>query len=224
MIRTSLRYHYPLLTVWNAILIHNQVLFDIYKPRTATRGRQSSKKKRNNLILPSAFEHFLDTSKADAWRKIFENPAIFMGIKQKGNNVYRCLYISSSRPLSNIFYLLQVLAPGMLVISRKHQLDDADVKVSRVLPRPEWIQSSRVLNMEVMPGRTVALLAAAKDRKIAFHEERTTRPRYNSDRESEHTIIRYWGNDDTSATWEGEGYDWTVCDKDCGWCGRCQFW
>jgi hypothetical protein len=62
----------------------------------------------------------------------------------------------------------------MFVICHEYQLQDADMKVSRVLPRPTWIES----NIEM--SKMDALLAAAKDRKIAFHEERTARPQNNS--------------------------------------------
>ena len=225
--------------------------------RANNKGSQPQTEK---LILPKTFASFLDISKANTWRTIFENPAIFKAGK-KGTNKKIDLYIESSPPLSNIFYLLQVLAPGMLVIYHEYQIywQDVDVKVSRVLPRASWIES----NIEFM-SKTDALLAAAKDRKIAFHEERTTRPQNNSRRHnsssgtatatgtnapfpaaakkdqktpsrkkktpgrprnnshhgnSEYTIIPgYLNSDDMDMGW-----DWAVCDKDCGWCGRCRF-
>jgi len=71
-----------------------------------------------------------------------------------------------------------------------------------------------MLGMEVMGGME-ALLAAAKDQNIAFHEERTARLRYNYS-QSRDSGFRDSGNDQ-------EGYDWTACDKDCGWCGRCEY-
>ena len=63
----------------------------------------------------------------------------------------------------------------MLVIYYEYQSHDADVKVSRVLPPASWIES----NIEFM-SKTDALLAAAKNRKIAFHEERTAQLQINS--------------------------------------------
>ena len=63
----------------------------------------------------------------------------------------------------------------MLVIYHEYHLQDADVKLSKFLPCASWIES----NIEVM-SKTGALLAAAKDRKIAFHEERTARPQNNA--------------------------------------------
>jgi len=145
-----------------------EVLFDISKPR-ANKGRS-----RGNLILPKTFSSFLDASKADTWRAIFENTAIFQA-KTKGKNCNHDLSIGPSPPLSNIFYLLQVLAPGMLVIYHEYRFKDTDVRVSMMLPQPSWIEN----NIEVM-SKMDALLAAAKDRKIAFHEERTPRPQNNS--------------------------------------------
>jgi hypothetical protein len=63
----------------------------------------------------------------------------------------------------------------MLVIYYEYQLKNADVKVSRLLPEASWIQS----NLTFM-SKMDALIAAAEDRKIAFHEERTARPQNNS--------------------------------------------
>ena len=137
---------------------YNQFLFDISKPK---KGRR--------IILPKTFADFLDISKAHTWRKIFENRAIFNAIK-KGKNDDVDLYIEPSSPLSNIFYLLQVLAPGMLVIHYEYRSQNADVKASRLLPRASWIES----NMKSI------VLAAAKNRKIAFREERTSLSQNNS--------------------------------------------
>jgi len=233
----------------------DEVFLDInLKSKTASaRGSQPRKKKLNNLILPTTFNHFLDMSKANLWREIFENPAIFIAARQSKAETHD-LYINSSRPLSNIFYLLQVLAPGMLVISDQYQTHNADVKVSRMLPRANWIQrNGRMLN-EVMGNMDA--LTAAKDQSIAFHcemttrshsnpssqntdalfaaavggkepsasekrraheerSQRTKRPRYSSHRDSGFTN-HYISDMDV-----GQGCDWTACDKDCGWCGRC---
>jgi len=167
--------------------------------------------------------------------------------RKDGKNKRPDLCIGSSPPLSNIFYLLQILAPGMFVIHHEYQTQDADVKVSRVLPRPTWIE----INIETKSkmDALAALLAAAKDRKIAFHEERTARPRNKShltlpvvakkqkmknashkkkqprNNNSTYTAASTSGlgylnprDDDISS---GQGYEWGMCDKDCGWCGRC---
>jgi hypothetical protein len=144
----------------------NQFLFDISKMTKKGRLRR--------VILPKTFAHFLDISNANTWREIFENSATFNAIK-KGKNRNLDLCIESSPPLSNIFYLLQVLAPGMLVIYYEYQLRDADVKVSKLLPQAGWI----LVNIEFM-SKTDGLIAATKDKKIAFHEERTARPQNNS--------------------------------------------
>ena len=63
----------------------------------------------------------------------------------------------------------------MLVIYYEYQLQDANVRVLRVLPRPTWIES----NIEIM-SKMDTLFTAAKDRKIASHEERTVRPQNSS--------------------------------------------
>jgi len=243
----------------------DEVFLDINKPKTAsTRSPQPRKQKLNNLILPTTFNHFLDMSKADLWREIFENPAIFKADRQSRNPETHDLFINSSRPLSNIFYLLQVLAPGMLVIFDQYQTHNANVKVSRMLPRANWIQRNDSVLSEVM-GNTPDALTAAKDQNIAFHcvmmtqprsntssqntdalfvaakghsssekghsssekgrassekgrarEKRTKRPRYTSSHLNSGFMNHYTSDMDV-----GQGCDWTACDKDCGWCGRC---
>ena len=192
---------------------------------------------------------------------------------QKGKDNKLDLYIGPFPALLNIFYLLQVLAPGMLVICYEYQSHDADVKVSRLLPQASWIES----NVE-SKTRIAAILAAAKDRKIAFHEERTARPQNNSSlpgsdalptaaedqkiasdkkgkmrlkNNSQHSSLpgmdalpqaaaakdqktashkkKRQPRSNTSSYTEpryyittgGDGYEWGMCDKDCGWCGRC---
>jgi len=108
--------------------------------------------------------------------KIFENPGLFNPTRT-GKNHNADLYLGPSPPISNIFYVLQILAPGMLVIYYEYQLHDADIKVSRLLPRTSWIKK----HTKYMMGNTDALItAAARDRKIAFLEERTERPQDNS--------------------------------------------
>jgi len=146
-----------------------EFLFDISKMTKKGRLRR--------VILPKTFAHFLDISNANTWREIFENSATFNAIK-KGKNRNLDLCIDSSPPLSNIFYLLQVLAPGMLVIYYEYQLRDADVKVSKLLPQAGWISVNILEFMSKADGH--GLLAAAEDQKIAFHEERTARPQNNS--------------------------------------------
>ena len=189
------RYILPLLTQRSSthyfIFSHNQFLFDI------SNGKMKKGRLRR-IILPNSFAHFLDISNANTLREMFENPAIFNPGKKRNFD----LYIGSSAPLSNIFYLLLVLAPGMLVIYHEYQLHDADIKVSRVLPQASWIERQ----IKFM-SKTDALITAARDPKIAFHEERTARPQNSS----HHNDI----------TTDGAGYEWGVCDKDCGWCGRC---
>jgi len=253
----------------------DEVFLDINKSR---------KKKLNNLILPTTFNHFLDMSKANLWRKIFENSAIFKAERQSTKAETHDLYIGSSRPLSNIFYLLQVLAPGMLVISDQYQTDNGNVTVSRMLPRANWIQRNDGMLSEVM-GNTDAL-TAAKDQSIAFHCEMTTQPRSNtssqntdalfaaakghpspsfpekgrahkertkqprSNTSSQNTDALFAaakGHPSPAFSEKGRAHkertkrprytsspgnsgfmnpyisdmDWTACDKDCAWCGRC---
>ncbi|KDR72013.1 hypothetical protein GALMADRAFT_229214 [Galerina marginata CBS 339.88] len=223
----------------------DEVLIDIYKPRTSIRGQ---KKRLINFALPLTFDSFLDTSKVKAWRTMFENTDVFRAVNQSGNNLNHDLYIDSSRALADIFYFLQILAPGMLVINHEYNLPDATVKVSRMLPRVNWIQKNfQTLNLTVTGGMN-ALLTAAKDQKVAHHEEKTAReqndlprssaaaatPRTTTTTTPKHRNSRKKYNYsssqrnsegyDSDGMNDGTGYDWTACSKDsCAWCGRCQY-
>ena len=141
----------------------NQLLFDISKQK---KGRL------RRIVLPNTFAHFFDVSKANTWREIFENPATFNPMR-KGKHHNVDLYLGSPPPIINIFYLLQVLAPGMLVIFYEYQLHDADIKVSKLLPQANWIEEHKnYMDNDAL----ITVTAAARDRKIAFLEERTERP------------------------------------------------
>ena len=68
------RYILPLLTQRSRthyfIIAHNQFLFDISKGKT-------KKGWLRRIILPNTVADFLNISKANTWREMFENPAIF---------------------------------------------------------------------------------------------------------------------------------------------------
>ena len=133
------RYILPLLTQRSRthyfIVAHNQFLFDISKGKTK-KGRL------RRIILPNTVAGFLNISKAKTWREMFENSAIFNPIK-KGKNHNFDLYIRLSPLMSSIFHLLQILAPGMLIIYYEYQRHNANIKVSKLLPqvasRQTWI-------------------------------------------------------------------------------------
>jgi len=175
------------------------------------------------LTLPSTFNAFLDASKEDTWRKIFTNSWAFLAAWKEDDE--NDLFVDSSPPLCNIFYLLQVLAPGMLVI-RRGVIDDVSLRaVSRALPRKSWIEEHHNSLEEIIgsTGAMKALLIAAEDQNaIAYDAELETRKYFRRGRDHDHDSddddydYNDWGDRE-------EPRDFTACSLECGYCGRCDY-
>lgn len=143
--------------------------------------------------------------------------------------------VSSVEPLADIIYLLQVLFPGMLVLARTDE--KGDTKKQKVLPSTEWLKKQKP-DLSSILGRNVfkSVLDAARngekdDVPLSGSSVPNTKPAkrgrvvrtelYSGGREG----IGYCGSAGGLGYYDvcGRGYDWTVCDKDCGWCGRCEW-
>lgn len=162
-----------------------------------------------HLLLPASFASLLEPSEADKWSKVF---GLFRA-KRDGTN----LIIDSPTPLSDIFYLLQTLLPGMLLIYRIDDIDDCGEREwTCALPPATWVESHKEL-LQTIFGDTERyghLLAAAADRELA---------------EEVKMISSYESYDDydsgfyTNCYGEREIKDFTACDKECGYCGTCDY-
>jgi hypothetical protein len=54
-------------------------------------------------------------------------------------------------PLANIFYILQIIAPGMLKITYTYEYTaSGELEWSRVLPQPSWIQEHRDMLINIL--------------------------------------------------------------------------
>lgn len=116
------------------------------------------------------------------------------------------LFLDSPTPLSDIFYLLQTLLPGMLLIYRIDDLDDAgEHEWTRALPPADWVELHKELLQMIFGDseRYGCLLAAAADRSLALKSE----------------IINYERYDDYDSGYK----DFTACDAECGYCGNCDY-
>ena len=121
-------------------------------------------------------------------------------------------FIDSVPPLSDLFYLLQTFLPGMLLIHRIDDLDDrGDVEEVRALPCPAWIETHKDLLLAIFGGqRYDTLLKAAAS--MAFKSETIRYPLYMNDND-------YYVN---AYGWRVIK-DFTACDKECGYCGGCEY-
>lgn len=197
-----------------------QILFDL------------SRDGEERLTLPSTFNAFLDTSKEHTWRTTFTDPWVFLAAWKDDDEMD--LFVDSSPPLCNIFYLLQALAPGMLVIRRDAIVDLWKRAVSRAVPQKSWIEEHYHSLEEVMGSTKAmnALLSAAEDQNAMAYDDELENARSDEesdtdDREYDYHGYLSWDQDDESSyvnMWGfREPYDLTACSSECGYCGRCDY-
>ncbi|KAF8492130.1 hypothetical protein JB92DRAFT_3004296 [Gautieria morchelliformis] len=155
-----------------------------------------------NISLPSTFSSFMEATNLQMWKTVFE--AFDARRPSRSNND---LFISGPTPLSDIFYLLQCMAPGMLLLVRIDEYDEVGEKESvRALPRESWVVShADVLNTILGGiGAYKALLDASRDRSKSFKE----------------SWISHW---EPYADVEDRELDYTACGLECGYCGHCDY-
>jgi hypothetical protein len=127
------------------------------------------------------------------------------------------MFISELNPLSDICYLLQCLAPGMLVIIRIGE--NGETESVRFLPGREWVEGhSDTLKHVLGKERYESLLAAtvfSTSLEVGYDLAD-----YYSDQE--YDFDEYYYCDQVSD--DDIGYlDITQCDKECGFCGECNY-
>lgn len=163
-----------------------------------------------HLLLPASFSSLLEPSEADKWSTMFD---LYHAKRDRTNGE---LIIDSPTPLSDIFYHLQTLLPGMLLIYRIDEIDDCgEQERTCALPPAAWVELHKEL-LQTIFGDTERyghLLAAAADRGLA---------------EEVKMISSYESYDDDSGFYtncygEREIKDFTACDKECGYCGTCDY-
>lgn len=112
------------------------------------------------------------------------------------------LYVDVEAPLRDIFNFLQCLIPDMLVIIRVDDLDDIGEKeITQRLPSSKWVEDY------------------ARELRPIFGEERfqsVAQASQKCQRVSE--MVSFYDHD-----YEVDDRDFTACDKECGYCGRCDY-
>lgn len=178
---------------------------------------QGGQDKDVELRVPLLFTSFLDRAKNKLWTHLFENGVIFDASRKNEDN--STLFIDSLTPISDIFYLLQTLAPGMLLIVRMDEIACArEIETARALPSADWVRDHEAILRYVFGSeeRYKSLVAAAADVSKSF---RTETSGYSSNDGGEDDGGRYytdlWGMDDP--------LDYLDCGPECGYCGHCAF-
>ncbi|KAF8574873.1 hypothetical protein K439DRAFT_803779 [Ramaria rubella] len=160
-------------------------------------------RKISSFILPSSAPHAGADPQPKGWERMFTYGCSVDAKRDNRDN--RTLHIASPAPFADIFYLLQLLLPGMLVIYRVDEIDDSgEYKTVKILPPIAWIEKNEdaLKSIFVAGDRWQELRAAAE--KGANHEECICS--YNNHYDSDESVK-----------------DFTACDKECGYCGRCDY-
>lgn len=115
------------------------------------------------------------------------------------------LYVDVEAPLRDIFNFLQCLIPDMLVIIRVDDLDDIGEKeTTQRLPSSKWVEDyARELRPIFREERYQGVAQASQ--KCQSVSEMLSSYAYDYDYE------------------DGRDLDFTACDKECGYCGRCDY-
>ena len=167
-----------------------------------------SKTEYTHLLLPASFSSLLEPSEVDKWSEMFN---LFHAKRDRLNGK---LIIDSPTPLADIFYLLQTLLPGMLLIYRIDEYDDlGEEERTCALPPATWVELHKELLQRIFGDteRYDQLLEAAADRGLA--EEVKMISSYES----------YDSGFYTNCYGQREMRDFTACDKECGYCGTCDY-
>jgi hypothetical protein len=106
--------------------------------------------------------------------------------------------------IEDYFYLVQLLVPGLISLVREEDYDDAGEGITaRMLPSADWIGDHRDILIAILGENRVSdILVAAADSKRAFKDD---------------WFRHEWESD------EDRMLDLTACDKECGYCGKCDY-
>lgn len=142
-------------------------------------------------------------------------------------------FISGPSILSDMFYLFQSIAPGMLVIAgRNGEADDmGEMEWVRALPRESWITENALMLKYVLGSTDAyqALLSASQDKEKSFAVSWVS-PWDDDGSDCRSTGSGYSGDD-----WDdAEEYEWprkpqvlnaatwsASCGSECGGCSHC---
>lgn len=122
-------------------------------------------------------------------------------------------------PLSNIFYLLQVLLPGMLLIYRVDDRDDyGEEEATRGLPRPAWMREYEGCLQQILGGaeKYRNILEAVEGGKGYECKMISSYSSYDDD---EYDDDNYY----TTIYGTRAAKDYTACSIECGYCGTCDY-
>jgi hypothetical protein len=165
------------------------------------------------LCLPLLFTSFLDGAKNEMWSRLFQGSVLFDTKRQKRDSY--TLFIDSLTLISNIFYLLQTLAPSMLLIVHMDEIDGyGEVEMARVLLSVEWVKDHKSILQQVFGSEERYQLLVAATTSKSFQTE-ISRYSWSDDYDNDSYYTNSWG--------VREPLDYQACGSSCGFCGCCEY-
>lgn len=113
------------------------------------------------------------------------------------------LYVNVEAPLRDIFNFFQCLIPDVLVIIRIDDFSDfGEEEITQRLPSSKWVEDYAEELRQIFGEERLKHVAQASQERGCLSR------RLSSYRDYEY---------------EMDDRDFTACDKECGYCGRCQY-
>jgi hypothetical protein len=109
-----------------------------------------------NISLPYHVSSFFSPERRVQWQMVFHS-TLFQTMRH------------TVEPVGILFYLLQCLVPGMLVLTKRECKPEGTWATSRALPPPDWIDAHSVMLVSIFgASHYKALFKAAQNNQIAF--------------------------------------------------------
>lgn len=164
---------------------------------------------RVELRLPRTASAWFDPFLVPQWIDMLTRSSLFNARRRRWNssasdryaNTY--LYVDVEPPLRDVFNFLQCLIPDTLVIIRVDDIDDiGEEETTQRLPSSKWVED--------YAGELCPILGEERFKDVA---------------RASHTcaclsrMVSSYLDDE----YEADDRDFTACDKECGYCGRCEY-
>jgi len=157
--------------------------------------------KAQSLVFPASIHDLMDQNNRSFWVSQFRAQ---LDAKRHNRNS-DTMYVTAFAPcIVDYVYLLQIIVPGFITLVREDEIDEVgDFTTTRILPDLHWVEQQEDMLTKVLDSkeRFQEVLSAARDHKRAFA--------------SSASYVRYGRSDDDR--------DFTACDKECGYCGHCDY-
>lgn len=178
----------------------------------------------NRFTLPHTFYPFLNLSEYSEWKKQFEN-GIFAIETHRSSTDPKDIYIGGPKPVSDIFYMLQCIASGMLVLTCRMGEDDlGELEWTRALPPHAWLENHDLMLRYILGSNKAYddLLMVSRDENKAFSLSWTEEDVDDRSSTCSTAVEDDWDETASKQEWSKvPAIDGRMCGSSCEGCPRC---